>query len=334
MIFDHIAFHNVAELRDIGNGRRLQRVPEEVRVCLNERAQQRMLSPSGSEIRFVSSGDAVEVTVSCPEGSAEVIPFWGPFQGKERFRIGAEPQTLELVYPERLKKLNDEAVDGLLYSPNVCRLTLRGEGLIYHGIEGEGLRAPTADEVPSLRYMSYGTSITHGASATAMHLTYVRQVAWRLGADLLNFGVGGSAHCEKELSDYLAGREDWDFATLALSVNMVGGFSVEEFTDRVSYMVNMVAGANTTRPVACITLYPHFRDFCVDEDLKDKTAMFRQVLRDVVGNCPHPNVDLIEGTDMLTDIGGLTVDLIHPGDLGMIEMGERIARELERLMNG
>lgn len=332
MTFDDIEFHNVAELRDVDNGRRLQRVPEDVRLCLNERAQQRMLSPAGSEIRYVSSGDTVRVTVSCPEGSAEVIPFWGPFQGKERFRVGAAPQVLELVYPERLKKLEAEVVNGLLYSPNVCRLTLRGDGLIYHGIDGDGLRAPNADEVPKLRYLSYGTSITHGASATAMHLTYVRQVAWRLGADLINFGVGGSAHCEKELSDYMAGRDDWDIATLALSVNMVGGFSVEEFTERVAYMVNTVAGANTSRPVACITLFPHFRDFCVDEALTEKTATFRQVLRDVVSDCPHANVHLIEGTDMLTDMGGLTVDLIHPGDLGMIEMGERIAGKLKGLM--
>ncbi len=332
MIFDNIEFHNVAELVDVGNGKRLQRVPEGVRVCLNERAQQRMLSPAGSEIRFVSGGDTVKITVSCPEGSAEVIPFWGPFQGKERVRIGAEPQVIELTYPERLKRLSNEAVDGLLYSPQVWRLTLRGDGLVYHGIEGEGLRVPRAEELPKLRYLSYGTSITHGASATAMHLTYVRQVAWRLGADLLNFGVGGSAFCEKELADYMAGREDWDIATLALSVNMVGGFSVEEFTERVTYMVNKIAGVNTERPVVCITLYPHFRDFCVDEDLHEKTATFRQVLRDVVNACPHPNVHLIEGGDMLTDIGGLTVDLIHPGDLGMIEMGERIAGKLKGLV--
>ncbi|MDA0711702.1 MAG: hypothetical protein O3B73_16000 [bacterium] len=101
---------------------------------------------------------------------------------------------------------------------------------------------------------------------------------------------------------------------------------------RVTYMVHTVAGANTARPVACITLFPHFRDFCVDEDLLDKTAAFRQVLRDVVGSCPHPNVHLIEGPEMLTDLGGLTVDLIHPGDLGMIKMGERIADKLKALL--
>ena len=36
MIFDNIEFHNVAELVDVGNGKRLQRVPELVRVRLNE----------------------------------------------------------------------------------------------------------------------------------------------------------------------------------------------------------------------------------------------------------------------------------------------------------
>lgn len=332
MIFDGIAFHNVAELHDVGGGKRLQRVPEGVRVCLNERAQQRMLSPSGSEIRFVSSRETVRVTVSCPEGMADIIPFWGPFQGKERFRIGADPQVLELAYPERLTRLSASAKSGLLYSPEVCRLTLRGEGLVYHGIEGEGLRAPTPAELPQLRQLSYGTSITHGASATAMHLTYVRQVAWRMGADLINLGVGGSAHCEKELSDYMAGRDDWDFATLALSVNMVGGFSIEEFTDRVGYMVNTIAGAHPNKPVACITIYPHFRDFCEGEDLKDKTGSFRDILRNTVQASPHANVHLIEGPDMLTDIGGLTVDLIHPGDLGMIEMGEKIAARLKGLV--
>lgn len=332
MIFDEIEFHNVAELHDVEGGKRLQRVPEDVRVCLNERAQQRMLSPAGSEIRWVSSGDVVRITVSCPTGTADVFPFWGPFQDKTRFKVGAEPQVLELVYPERLKKLDAHAAKDLLYSPQVCRLTLRGEGLVYHGIEGDGLRAPAADELPSLRYLSYGTSITHGASATAMHLTYVRQVAWRLGADLINLGVGGSAHCEKELSDYMAGREDWDIATLALSVNMVGGFSVEEFTDRVGYMVNTVAGAHPNKPVACITIYPHFRDFCVGDELKEKTEVFRTVLRDTVKNSDCKNVHLLEGPEMLTDMGGLTVDLIHPGDLGMIEMGEKIAGQLKELM--
>ena len=335
MIHDNVEFHNVGELRAVEGraGLRVQRVPEAVRLCLNPGAQDRMLSPAGAEIRFVSAGDEVDVTLSSPGGSAEVIPFFGPFQGRERFQIGKEPRTLTLTYPERLRAIEEHALQGLHFSTDVWRLTLRNTSLHYHGIQGEGLRPPTAEELPKLRYLSYGTSITHGASATAMHLTYVSQVAWRLGADLINLGVGGSAYCEPELADYIAARGDWDVATLALSVNMVGsGFSLSEFSERVTYMVNAVAGANADRPVGCITIYPHFRDFCGDADERDKTASFREALREAVTGCPHANAHLIEGPEMLSNIGGLTVDLIHPGDHGMIEMGERVAGKLSPLL--
>jgi len=43
--------------------------------------------------------------------------------------------------------------------------------------------------------------------------------------------------------------------------SMMNGFSPDSFYDRVSYMVNAVSGSDISRPVACITLYPHFRDF-------------------------------------------------------------------------
>ncbi len=98
-------------------------------------------------------------------------------------------------------------------------------------------------------------------------------------------------------------------------------------------MVNAVAGANLDRPVGCITIYPHFREFCGDAEERKRTADFRQALRDAVDSCPHENAHLIEGTEMLSNIGGLTVDLIHPGDHGMIEMGERVAGRLKPLLD-
>ncbi len=59
---------------------------------------------------------------------------------------------------------------------------------------------------------------------------------------------------------------------------------------------------------------------------------YRQALREAVSACPHENVYLIEGTEILTDIAGLMADLIHPGDNGMIEMGRNLARKLQGLL--
>jgi len=336
MIHENVEFHNIAELREVDGlpGLRLQRVPENVRLSLNEVAQWQMLSPASAEIRFVSESPTVKITLSSPQSAADVVPFWGLFQSPERHRVETEPVTLTFTYPERLGAVDAAIGDTMAFSPRVWRLTVSGGALHFHGIEGDGLRPPKPEELPDLRYLAYGTSITHGAGASAMHLAYASQTARRLGADLINLGVGGSALCEREMSDYIASRDDWDVASLALSVNMLG-FTLDDFTEAISYMVNTVAASNTNRPVACITLFTFFPDVCpsMEPDNDDvKIGRFRQALRDVVADCPHPNAHLIEGTDILTDFGGLTPDILHPADNGMIQMGENLAGKLKKII--
>jgi len=338
MIYENVELHNVEEVRPVQarSGVRLQRIPEDVRLALNEGAQLRMLQPDSAEIRFVADSPVCRVTLSS-EAQSRVTVFNGLFDSRQRFIIGPEPQTIELVMNEHVRQLDKVYWSKMSFSPRVYRVILGGperEPVFFHGIEGQGIRAPEANEIPSLRYLAYGTSITHGFAAEGPHLSYASQTARRLGADLINLGVGGAAHCEHELADYIAGRSDWHIATLALSVNMYG-FPLDVFRERVSYMVNKVAGARPGRPVACITLCPYFRDFGID----DKGAVYggspeeyRQILREVVEACPHDNAHLLEGPEILTDIGGLTADLIHPGDNGMIEMGWRLAEALKPLL--
>ena len=87
----------------------------------------------------------------------------------------------------------------------------------------------------------------------------------QVDVDLINLGVCGSAHRQPELVDYIAGREDWDFATLELSVSMMG-FEPDEFYQRVSHPGNDLAGPNMARPVICITVYSWFHDFAGRSD--------------------------------------------------------------------
>lgn len=338
MIFQNIEFHNVGELRAVPDGRgwRLQRVPENVRLALNEGAQMRVLQPDTCEIRFTADGPS-RVTLSS-EGQTKVTVFCGLFDTNQRFLIGSQPQTIEIVPPEILAQLDPAYYREMAFSPRVFRLIFGGpperDPVIFQGIEGENVAPPAAEELPSLRYLAYGTSITHGFHAEGPHLSYVSQTARHLGADLINLGVGGSAFCEPEFADYMADRDDWQIATLALSVNMMRGFAIDEFYNRVSYMVNRIAGSDPTRAVACITLYPFFLDFGIvpkDNPLKAHSEEYRQALREAVAACPHDNARLIEGPDLLTDISGLTADLLHPGDNGMIEMGRNLAQKLRDL---
>ena len=337
MIHENIELHNIEEVRAMPNGGlRLQRVPESVRLTLNDGAQVRMLQPDNAEIRFLADGP-VRITLSS-EGQTKVSVFHGLFDGRSRTVIGEEPQTIEIHVPERLFELSPERYPEMAFTPQVYRLLLGGpqrEPLMIHGIEGENIRPPALHDLPTLRYLAYGTSITHGFDAEGPHLSYVGQTARLIGADLINLGVGGSAHCEPELADYIAGRKDWQIATLALSVNM-HEFPMDTFYERVSTMVNTVAGADPGRVVACITLYPYFRDLGIEEESQTggRSEAYRQALRDAVAACPSSNVHLLEGPEILTDLTGLTADLIHPSDFGMTEMGRNLAPLLKPLLHG
>ncbi len=170
-----VEFHGVSELRPVEglSGLRLQRIPESVRLAINGKAAGRMLAPDGTEIRFVSDSPEVEVTLSSPTGDCDLIAFWGGFQDVERHAIGSQPKTVKFVYPERLAQLRPEFRRGYSFSPDVWRLTLMGKRkdatLHFHEIRGRGLRPPKPEELPSITYLAYGTSITDGLSMDLTH---------------------------------------------------------------------------------------------------------------------------------------------------------------------
>ena len=341
MRHDDIEFHNVAELRELPDhdGLLLQRVPESVRSDLNEGARDRMCHPAGVELRFVPEGSApVEVTLSTRPGSAAegtVRVFCGPIQTNQTVDVGGTPETVRVSRPEKLDRLIPEATEGLAFDPRVCRIVLPGEHrgghVFYHGVEGD-VRPPRPEELPDRRYLAYGTSITEGEAPLAEHLTYASQTARRLDADLINLGSCGTAYCDPAMAEYVADRDDWDVTTLALSVNMVGTFSVAEFRERAAAMVDTVAGAHPDEPVVVVTIYTNARDVCEGHDEAEECERFRAALREVVAETPRENVHLLEGRELLPNIAGLTPDLVHPGDDAMITIGENLAAELGDLL--
>lgn len=327
--YPSVSLHNVAELVPAewdGDGDRLCRVPARVGEKLNDRARERVRHPTGSEIRFVpDEGAEIELTLSAAERT-QVRPFWGAFQPWEPTEIGPTPETLTLSVPKRVKELTDVERRNR-FDPRVCRVLFeRAPAVALHDVTGD-CRPPQPDELPHRRYLAYGTSITEGAAASASHTNYVAHVARNCGYDALNLGCSGSAYCEPAMAEYIASREDWDVATLALSVNMAnGGFSPADFRVRAESFVDTIAAAHPRKRISCITLFPYFADVTDSGDAEHATA-YRRALRSVVADSPSTNLSLVEGTDLM-DVSGLTADLLHPGDAGMEAIGDGLARHL------
>jgi len=328
--FPSVSLHNVAELAvpDWTDGAsQLCRLPSAVGEQLNVMARDRVRDPTGAEIRFVAESDdaTVEVTLSASGGGTAHV-FWGPFQATEPVDIGHEPTTHEFSVPERLRQLRADEDETGPFDRRVCRIRFEAWGPVaLHDVSGPA-RPPELDELPDRRWLAYGTSITEGAVADP-HLTYVSQAARGAGVDPLNLGMAGSAYCEPAIADYIAARDDWDLATLSVSVNMANrGFTVEQFRDRVEYLVNTVAGENPDKPVVPMTLFPYHADLVAGDD-PERAAAFREAVRSVVADSPHDNLHLVAGEGLLSTTG-LHTDILHPGDDGMIEIGRALADEL------
>lgn len=329
--YPSISLHNITETIQpdwTTSGDQLCRVPRSVRADLNVGARNRVKHPTGSEIRFVPDTEesVINITLSAAERT-QIRPFWGPYQPWEPIEIGSTPKTIPFTIPDRLRGI--DATNGAgRFDPHVCRILFeRAPAVALHEVAGN-CRPPTSDETPTQRYLAYGTSITEGAAASAPHLNYVTKVARKLGSDALNFGCSGSAYCDSSMANYIASRDDWDIATLALSVNMANkGFTLGQFREKAEDFVEEIASAHPEKPVVCVTLFPCFADIAEGGDA-ERAADFRATLRSIVSDSSHSNLSLIEGTELMAQ-SGLTADLLHPGDAGMEVIGERLTPHLE-----
>jgi len=334
MSVDSLELHNVEATVPVedSDGQGLRRVPTEVHAALSEGAQERMDAAAGVELRFVPGSEPVTLTLSA-SADARCFQYWGEFLHAEPELLSSEPQPVEFELPPGLDRVSEPVQETAAFDPAVCRLCFDSEPVQVHSVDGPA-RKPSSEELPDTTLLAYGTSITEGVASTGPHLTYPAQAARRLGIDHLNLGSAGTAYCEPELADHIAARDDWDVATLALSVNMVGEFALETFEQRVSYMVETIASENPEKPVFAITLYPFHPDVLAELDPDTAAAdaeRFRTVLRDAVATAGCSNLQLLEGPDLL-DPHGLSTDLIHPADTGMTQIGERLARELESVV--
>ena len=340
MIYGQTELHNVEQLVPVEGrpGALLQRVPESVRSELVEHGARAVRRAAAVEIRFAAPvGAQASVTLASYGGGSKVQIFYGEYWVEDR-TVGEAPTVITVSEPEpgfQFLQPYKSHVPRTSFGP-IWRIVIQGNEVHLLDIRGEGMRPPAADEKPAARYLAYGTSITFGASAAAPELTYVGQTAWRLGMDAINLGVPGAAFCEQAMADHIASRTDWDIATLCISVNMLNqGVPTERFEERAEAMVRTMASAHPDKPIVCIGLFKGFPDLgwtWPGRVVHGDSASYRDALRRIVERCGSPNVHYADGNELLDDWRGLSHDLLHPGNNGMIRNGERLAERMRPLL--
>lgn len=328
---DLIEFHNVSgpELSPQGTGYLLPRFPAKVRDFQESPGFLMSRESAGVELRFVTDALHCRIFVSGEDREVNVTIYKGDFQFAIHRVPAGKISCISCAPPEIFGMVEGQYLYNGLYAPQVWRLVCDGGALIYHGIEsfGSPIRKPEAKEKPSMKWLAYGSSITH-----ANRLGYPHQAARRLKIDVLNKGMSGSCFIEKEVADYLAAECEWDFATFELGGNMRARFTPDQFERRARYLVEKCLSAKPGRPVFLITLFSGSVDFRLDADKNPESQNqkdFRARTREIAKDLASEGVHLIEGDRILKDSSYLGADLVHPRDYGHVLMGESLAEALK-----
>jgi lysophospholipase L1-like esterase len=305
------------------------RIPLDLRAKLNASAQASAIQASGCEIRFKMVGEYAAVKLAMVGSPAIAEVYCGPFLIGWHI-VDTSPTEIVVTPPERLDVLREMARDrDLPFAPDLFRIVLPWRPPVkILAIEGE-LAPPDPDQTPATTYLAYGSSITHGASGLRALGGYAMRTAQHLGVDGINLGFGGGAHCEPAMADYIAGRTDWDFATLELGINMVSWLETPVFAERVSYFIPAIAKAHPDQWIFCIDMFPFYMDF---DPKSERNHAYRAVVREVVEALDYPKVLHLDGRDLLRDATGLTADVVHPAPQGMEAIAINLATRIQRTM--
>lgn len=336
MIYNNVELYNVHEtVEDVARpGEKiLCRIPETLRKSLNAKAMISALASPGAEIRFNLLGDKAAITLR-DTAENEVPALVEVYQGGfflQAYTIGMEPTTFTVCRHEMTDMLSAISLDqGMSFDIELFRVILPWRPPC-RLIRIEGYTAPPRPEqTPHAKYLAYGSSITHGQTAVRPTGTYTMRVAQLLEADLVNIGFGGGAHLEPGMADYIAARQDWQFASLEMGINLIASVSPDEFEHCVTYFISTIARAHPDKWIFCIDLFPSYWDY----QAGSKADHFRAVVRAAVGKLNRPKVVYLAGRDMLTLTTGLTADLLHPSPSGMEQIARNMAFRMSEAMDG
>ena len=322
-----------------GTGVRLFRAPQEVRDALDTKTPdgkevdgaRQMRVAAHCEIRFVLEEDETLGNVKLHlrnEKGGQVFWFWGDIlAGDAKMHPGDRAKPITPHGHGLMFSMMEKYPRGR-FANRVCRVVVQGLDVELTGIEGR-VRPPKPDELGAPVMLSYGTSISQGAYASRADLGWNALTARLVGHDFINMGSSGTAYCEPAMADYLASLQ-WNLAVLELSVNM-GGFPIDQFKDRVAALIDKLAKSHPDAPIVCISLFP-FGTGDLWGGNEAGTQERRDALAAIVKNCGHANVHFVSGPDLLS-FTGLSPDMLHPTDQGMIEIASKLAPRIRAILD-
>ncbi len=192
---------------------------------------------------------------------------------------------------------------------------------LYIGLDEKSQLLPACDYKISKPVVFYGSSITHGASASRPGCTYESFLERKFDFDYVNLGFAGRALAEEAMAQYISGLDmslfvyDYDHNAPTL----------EHLENTHEKMFLTVRKAQPDLPIIIMSRPKYIQD----SDTVARLEIIKRTYTNALGR-GDKNVYFIHGNTLMELAGADgTIDNCHPTDLGFYSMAKRLGKEIE-----
>jgi len=176
----------------------------------------------------------------------------------------------------------------------------------------------------------YGTSITHGASASRPGMTHVAILGRRFDRPVINLGLSGNGKMETEVARLLT---EIDAAVYVIDClpNIDAGMVLE----RTRPCIEILRAARPRTPILLVEDRSYGDSFLIASK-RERNRTSREALRQVYSELKADGVEhlyYLEGAHLLGDDNEGTVDSSHPTDLGFMRQAAAFADALGPILD-
>jgi len=319
--------------------RRYRRLPTAPKWKLPEAVDILADHTAGGQIQFVTNSSSLHLSVRLkgkadmyhmpPTGQCGFDCYIGP-PGNKKYCATAQFKPWDQEYESKLFEN---------YSREPRLITLNFP--LYQGVEEVkvGLDHDAWVESPpaydsTKKVVLYGTSITQGACASRPGINYSNILSRRINMEFINLGFSGSGKGEPEVARVISEIADPACLVLDYEANCV---STEQFRKTLPEFIQIFREAHPDVPILVVSRIPYAMD-AHDPESARTAAERKELQRETVEArraAGDNRIHFVDGSSYMTlEPQEISVDGIHPTDLGLMQIADGLTPIIRNLIKG
>jgi hypothetical protein len=196
-------------------------------------------------------------------------------------------------------------------------------------VKGSAIERAPARAAGSRPIVFYGTSITHGISASRPGMTHPAILGRMFNREVINLGFSGNGRMEPEVTRFVA---ELDPAVFVL--DCLPNMTAKDINARAEACVLTLRNAHPKTPILLVE-DRNYADNFLNAARRERNETNHAAMRSVYAKLQRdkvPHLHYLKADALLGDDGEATIDGSHPTDLGFLRQATEFQKALRKIL--